>query len=172
MIEKHNWFLIGQVLQRLINKNCILQRWVAWGQSIAKGCLGKNSVINKLILVLLLAYRDYAGWLNSAQTLFELCLPIAAEITHGSGAPPFSSEAKICSLCAVSNLWPCLCISDKTRFFRGFKETSTPRDIRTLCPGTLLWDVCSLGSYQLFPYACKTCAKRRWEHVDARGIGR
>lgn len=23
MIEKQNWFLIGQVLQRLINKNCI-----------------------------------------------------------------------------------------------------------------------------------------------------
>lgn len=128
------------------------------------GWLGKNSVINKLILVLLLAYRDYAGRLNSAQTLFELCLSIAAQITHGPGAPRFSSEAKICSFCAVSNLWPCLCISDKARFFGVIKETSTPLDIRIPCPGTPLLDgksVCSLGSYQFFPYACKTFAKQR-----------
>lgn len=87
-----------------------------------KGWLGKNSVINKLILVLLLAYRDYAGRLNSAQTLFELCLSIAAQITHSPGAPPFSSEAKNCSFGAVSHLWPCLHISDKTRFFEGSKK--------------------------------------------------
>lgn len=175
MIEKQNWFLIGQVLQRLINKNYILQRWVVWGQFNVKGWLGKNSVINKLILVLLLAYRDYAGRLNSAQTLFELCLSIAAQITHGPGAPRFSSEAKICSFCAVSNLWPCLCISDKVRFFGVIKETSTPLDIRIPCPGTPLLDgksVCSLGSYQFFPYACKTFAKQRHEHVATRGIGR
>lgn len=175
MIEKQNWFLIGQVLQRLINKNCILERWVVWGQSNAKGWLGKNSVINKLILVLLLAYGDYAGRLNSAQTLFELCLSIAAQITHGAGAPPFSSEAKICSFCAVSNLWPCLCISDKMRFFGGLKKPLHHLIMRIPFPGTLLLDgksVCSLGSYQFFPYACKTYAKRHREQVATRGIGR
>lgn len=172
MIEKQNWFLTGQVLQRLKNKNCILF-WVVWGQSNAKGWFSKNSVKNKLILVLLLAYRDYAGRLNSAQTLFELFLSIAAQITHGAGAPRFSSEAKICSFCAVSNLWPCLCISDKTRFFEGLEKPlhrlTSEYVALELLDGK---SVCSLGSYQYFPYACKTFAKQRREHIAAHGIGR
>lgn len=57
--------------------------------------LGKNSVINKLILVLLLAYRDYEGRLNSAQTLFELCLSTAAQITRSPGAPPSLQKPRV-----------------------------------------------------------------------------
>lgn len=81
------------------------------GQSNVKGLVGKNSVINKLILVHSAAagLQGLCSRLNSAQTLFELCLSIAAPITHLTGA-----QNKIFLFYTALNLWPCVYICDKT----------------------------------------------------------